>query len=296
MAKIFEVRGTQFKAWHSRFAGGASLCGATAPTLVNDGTFVGSYIARSSTTLKGLMYPGYLNTPATASFTAHFTFIPRYTGFPAAIQSFWGMGGPGTASPFNIELSHLTNGTIRFRMHTGTGAATNYVTTATVSPTSGTKMVLTFVVNGVAETLACSVDGVQIHTGTITSSHAAFNDQKLRPLIYFGFGIGGANAIWDLINFELYDSVEAHVFTPATAYDATVGYEGFPLESDVKLSVTYGGLDAELTGTYAPSTTLTAAEIADAVWDAALTDHTTVDSFGAWVKKLLKTATFRGEK
>lgn len=214
------------------------------------------------------MWPGYTNTPSTSTFSMRIRIIPRYTGFPAAAQVLFGMGGPGTASPFAIELSHLTSGDLRIRVHTGTGAATNYSSTATVSPVSGTAMDIMIVVDGVAETLKSSIDGVELHSGTVTTAQAAFNDQSLRPLIYTGLGIGGANGLFDIVNLEIWDTEENHVYS-RSGYDATPAYEGFPIESDVRDNTTYGYIDEVRTGTFAP---LTAAEVVTALLDTAVVE------------------------
>lgn len=66
----------------------------------------------------------------------------------------------------------------------------------------------------------------------------------------------------------------------------------YPAESDVRDGVVYAS--GTMTGNFV--TTITPETVADAVWNSLLTDHTTVGSYGVFVKKLLTVGKFLGLK
>lgn len=67
-----------------------------------------------------------------------------------------------------------------------------------------------------------------------------------------------------------------------------------PTEAQTQSGITYGDSGTEFTGTLSP--TPTATDIANAVWNAQLTSHTTAGSFGVFTKTLLTLAKFLGLK
>ena len=67
-----------------------------------------------------------------------------------------------------------------------------------------------------------------------------------------------------------------------------------PTEAQVEEGVLFGGDGTEFEGSFSGG--VTAAEIADAVWDEVMSGHTTSGTFGAFVQKLLTVAKFLGLK
>jgi hypothetical protein len=167
------------------------------------------------------------------------------------------MGGAGTGSSFAMELSHLSaSGLLNVRAQVITGAATNINSSAAFVPVSGTPVDIMTSWDGTtaAGTFKFSINGVELGTSTLNAAHTAYGNPLLRPAVTLGQGIGGLVSNWDLNEFVLYDTAEAHVHAARTAFETppVIG-ELFPAVGQVKSADTYYYTNAARTGTYAPA-------------------------------------------
>lgn len=332
MALIFQARGTQLDAYYSTFASNHGKTGTgTAPAVQADGSagiFGGSYLAMaSSTVMRGLLYPGYSNTPSGQTFSIRIRIIPRASGNPAAIWSLCAWGGLSGNWLNGVDFMILTTGVLRLRHMSNNQTLTNIDTVSTVTLTSGTPTDLMVAWDGTtsANAVKFSQDGVQV--GAITAGAVLPTaDLNMRQGISVGQSPASAVSNYDLNELSIYDTAESHTYATRTTFDTATNSEGFVTAANVKTGTAFPYTNASRTGTYdgsdrwtspqtaelltgiqlkSNSTSLnltgtlsipSAASNASAVWDKATSSHTTSGSFGALMQKLLTVSKFLGFK
>ncbi len=307
MSLRFYLKGTSLTA-HYSYAGAT---GAPFGNVVDDpavvvnsnagvfGSSVISFIAASVT--KGLLYPGGLNIGAisnTGAVSVRMRIVPSataapFTGIGMMVGNAFGQHGRG------YRCGITSSGKPYFQWADLAGNISNNIGTYTINATLNVPFDFMATWDGTttANAIKFSIDGVQVETLTATAAHTSRIVLACNSLVIGNATAGATSVKASLNDFAIWDTQENHVYTARTDFDSVPALDGTvstdPGVGNVLLTTAYSINGSSLVGTrIAP----TAAEIAAAVWDAALASFTISGSFGAFVQKLLSVSKFLGLK
>lgn len=262
MAKIFEVRGRFTAHYATGSEKGAFMANNNVlPEELTDATS-GIFDSKvidlypSGTSVPAVQWQGAGNWPLTDNISIRIRIVPTWTGNPSVGLTLFRTGLAGTANPGPSGLywyldSGSSQGGINIEDADGNTVLNLFGANADFgfNFTDGvpTDLMLTY---SSAGALRISQDGVEKFTASGSAYTAADN------VGIFGFyRVGGTtnNHEFKLNNLEIWNSVEAHVYTARTAFDATPVRQPlnstFPATTDVADGVTWTERGVEKTGT-----------------------------------------------
>lgn len=260
MAKIFEVRGrftAHYATGNESGSRAAWVLDAEPAEITEVHTFGSDLIdltPNGEVNGTGLYWPGVDNWPSTNDLSIRLRFIPKWTGNPTASTIFCRAGGQTSFDVSGLIFAILTSGNFYIDIYSKTAikafSNTNFAPTIPLSFTEGveTEIMLTY---SAAGALKISQDGVEIASSS--GSELTNRDNQMVPVIAIG-AFGSLNRMnYKLVNFEIWDTVEAHEYTARTAFDDTPVRQPlnstFPATTDVANGVTWVELGVEKTGT-----------------------------------------------
>jgi hypothetical protein len=262
MGVIFAVRGTSLDAYYARFAkkpglvyGGGSIIPAVTAS-ADPNMFGGSYIAKANGTgvMRGIIYPGFANTPESTAFAILIRFIPRWaSGIPTIAQALFSIAGYSSGGLNKIEAYLNSNGKLVFRT-TDTTQSTGTITFNSTNTFSGWvqnqvhDVMISWDGTNSANSFKWSVDGVEIDAFTPSISAYA-----VQPGVRTGISVGMVadtnHSNWDLNELVLFNNAQGHVYSPRTGFWSVSNYSGFPETTDVRSGTTFTSTESYSTKT-----------------------------------------------
>lgn len=224
MAKIFDLRGT-FNAWYADGHPGISYHGTVDPIettnangWTNPETGTKTVIDLNNSTAAGISWAAHGNYPSTNKLSVRVTLIPKASSLTFAVL----YEARNGSTQQNTDRVYLYTGASGFGFSIGV-AGTTYgavANTGTLSFTANQLTELMFTWDGDTGDFYCSQDGVEVSSGSGSAS-PAFDPGRV---IFCGCGfniLNTTNSNFYLVNHEVWDSVENHVYSARTGFDAT---------------------------------------------------------------------------
>jgi hypothetical protein len=288
MAVVFAVRGTLTARYSSGGPTGTAM-GNTAPTTAADaGALSGNSIQfAANNNIKAVTWPARLNTPNGRTISVIVRYRPNHTGSPANNRAIFSLGSAAGRTAC-LELLHNTSGNlVVYARNENATVVMNLASAGAWSPTAGTWYDIVLTWDGTATASSCTVYVNASAIGSVTPTgafSASWTNQYFNEIT---LGSGFQNGICSGDRFDEL-VIDDTVINPSSyTLESGSGSLNGSSRTSMIAATAYNALDVN---------DPTAAEIADAVWDEVMSGHTTADTFGAQVQKLLTLAKFLGLK